>query len=118
MRPAALRHRVARLEAAAARQGTPTIRATIAAILDGQGPRVPIGDEELSRFAVGRLLLERRRRAGISHLGPSWPDRLSRPGTEAHAIPLAPKPACSTLAQPHPTSPSADRWRDAREITS
>jgi hypothetical protein len=63
MRPATLHHRVARLEAEAARATTPTVGAMIAAILDGKasGPRAT--DEELSRSKVGRLLLERRGRA-------------------------------------------------------
>jgi hypothetical protein len=59
----ALHHRVAKLEAQAARATTPTVGAMIAAILDGKGFGRPLTDEELSRTRMGRLLLERRRRA-------------------------------------------------------
>jgi hypothetical protein len=69
MRPAGLHHRVARLEAEATRQTTPTIGATIAAILDGKhaGPR--LSDEELGHTRMGRLLLQRRAQAKAGHPG-------------------------------------------------
>jgi hypothetical protein len=59
----ALRSRVERLEAEQERQSTPSIGAVIAAILDGRHPGPRLTDEELARTKVGRLLLERRRRA-------------------------------------------------------
>ena len=63
MRPAALHHRVARLEAEAREAVTPSIGQQIAAILDGKpGSRAPVPDEQLSQSKVGRLLLERRQR--------------------------------------------------------
>jgi hypothetical protein len=65
MRPAGLHSRVARLEVEAERQSTPSIGSVVASILGGKGPRAPISDEELARTKVGRLLLERRRRAEI-----------------------------------------------------
>jgi hypothetical protein len=64
MRPA-LCTRIEKLEAAAARAATPTLGATIAAILDGKGPWAPIPDEVLLQTRVGRLLVERRRRAEL-----------------------------------------------------
>jgi hypothetical protein len=59
----ALHHRVAKLEAAAGQASTPTVGAMVANILDRREPRAPLTDEELGRTRVGRLLLERRRRA-------------------------------------------------------
>jgi hypothetical protein len=63
VRPAALHARVAKLEAAAREETTPTIGATIAAILSGKpGSRPPVSDEELAQTRLGRLLLQRRQR--------------------------------------------------------
>jgi hypothetical protein len=61
--------RVARLEAEARDAATPSTGAVVAAILEGRdaGPRTT--DEELARSATGRLLLERRRRAGLAGQG-------------------------------------------------
>jgi hypothetical protein len=55
--------RVERLEAEARQATTPTIGATIAAILDGKATGPRLTDEELGRTRVGRLLLARRQRA-------------------------------------------------------
>ena len=54
--------RVEQLEAAARQGTTPTIGATVAAILEGRdaGPR--LSDQEMARSATGRLLRERRQR--------------------------------------------------------
>jgi hypothetical protein len=67
VRPAALHHRVARLEAAAEQAATPSVGVLVVAILDGMapGPRTP--DEVLLQTRVGRLLLARRTRAGIGY---------------------------------------------------
>jgi hypothetical protein len=62
MRPAALLARVARLEAKAARESTPTIGAQIATILEGRDAEPRLSDQEMARSATGRLLLERRQR--------------------------------------------------------
>jgi hypothetical protein len=64
VRPAALHHRVGKLEAAARAATVPTTGAVIAAILSGRpGSRPPVPDEVLSQSKVGRLLLQRRARA-------------------------------------------------------
>ena len=62
MRPAALHHRVEKLEAAARQGTTPSTGATIAAILEGRHPGPRLSDQELARSATGRRLLERRQR--------------------------------------------------------
>jgi hypothetical protein len=69
VRPPALHHRVAKLEAAAEQASVPTVGATIAAILARREPRAPIPDEVLLQTRVGRLLLERRRRAALADQG-------------------------------------------------
>jgi copper homeostasis protein CutC len=77
VRPAALHHRVEKLEAAARQGTTPSTGATIAAILEGREPRAPIPDEVLARTRVGTvrvtapgLLLARQRRwAEVGHQG-------------------------------------------------
>jgi hypothetical protein len=69
MMPAALCHRVARLEAAAEQASRPTVGATIAAILEGRHPGPRLSDEQLAATRMGRLLLARRRRAEIGYQG-------------------------------------------------
>jgi hypothetical protein len=63
----ALQARLEKLEAEVERATTPGIGAQIAAILSGQEPRPRRSDEELARTKVGRLLLERRRRAELNY---------------------------------------------------
>jgi hypothetical protein len=59
--------RIERLETAAEQASTPTIGQQIVDILErrAQGPRLSV--EELSRCKVGRLLLQRRARAGLGY---------------------------------------------------
>jgi hypothetical protein len=59
--------RIEKLETAARDAVTPSVGATIAAILEDREPRAPIPDEVLGRTRVGRLLVERRRRAGLGY---------------------------------------------------
>jgi hypothetical protein len=61
--------RVARLEAEARDAATPSTGAVVAAILEGQHPGPRTTDEELAQSRTGRLLLERRRRAGLADQG-------------------------------------------------
>jgi hypothetical protein len=59
----------ARIERLAAEQGGQSIGRQIVDILEGRAPGPPATDEELSRCKVGRLLLARRRRAGLADPG-------------------------------------------------
>ena len=52
-----------RIERLAKQQDGQSVGAVIAAILDGKGPRAPIPDAELAKTKMGRLLIQRRRRA-------------------------------------------------------
>ena len=70
MRPAALHARVAGLEAAAEQASTLSVGRRIVDILEGRARGPGLTDEELSRTRVGRLLLERQRRAEAGY--PGW----------------------------------------------
>ena len=61
--------RIEKLEATAREATTPTLGATIAAILEGRHPVPRTSDEELGRCKVGRLLLQRRQRAEVNYPG-------------------------------------------------
>jgi hypothetical protein len=54
----------ARIERLARQQDEPSVGITVAAILEGKHPGPRLSDEELAHTRIGRLLLERRRRAG------------------------------------------------------
>jgi hypothetical protein len=64
MRPAALHHRVEKLEAAAREAVTPSVGQQIVGILEGRAPGPRATDVELSRTRMGRLLLQRRAELG------------------------------------------------------
>jgi hypothetical protein len=59
--------RIEKLEATAREAATPTLGATIAAILEGRHPVPRTSDEELARTRMGRLLLQRQRLAGLGY---------------------------------------------------
>jgi hypothetical protein len=65
----ALHHRVARLEAEAARATTPTVGAMIVDVLERRAQRPSVSDTELAKSATGRLLLQRRQRAEANSQG-------------------------------------------------
>jgi hypothetical protein len=56
-----------KIERLAEQQGEENVGVRIVAILSGQEPRPRRSDEELAKTAVGRLLLERRRRAELGY---------------------------------------------------
>jgi hypothetical protein len=62
-----LQARLEKLEAEVERATTPGIGQRIVEILSGKEPRPRTSDEELAKTAVGRLLLKRRRRAGLDN---------------------------------------------------
>ena len=57
----------ARIERLAAEQGGQSTGAVVAAILEGRHPAPRLTDEELARTRMGRLLLQRQRRAGLGY---------------------------------------------------
>jgi hypothetical protein len=62
-----LQARVEKLEAE--QESTPSIGAQIVAILEARAPGPRLSEEELARTKMGRLLLERRRRAELDYQG-------------------------------------------------